>query len=391
VIDDSLVAGVLMNVTPARLVELARSLRRSSSAGAHESGTARSFATHLEAAGLRVEIDDVVPDRPNVTGWIDGRGDGPGLMLVGHFNAGFCPGGWRSDPYDVVESDGRLYGGAVSDMVGGLAAIIGAVEALGDEQPPGDVVVLGTMSHDIKAVGVKYALASRSDWPRRAIWADPTDLQLVLQHAGGVRWQVAIEGVAAHISRQEEGADALAAGARFVERAPDRIADRFADLSTARLPRVNVGEMSAGVSPGLVADSCVIRGDIRTAPGMRADAVMAVLQELAAETCEPQCRARVSMTGSQRPFTAASRGALPRQLIEAHTAITGTAPLVDASSSAEVFCTAAADLDAYGIDTVVYGPGEFKWQPNESIALTDLVVASRVYLRLLMSNAVSEA
>ena len=84
----------------------------------------------------------------------------PGLLLNGHIDAGYVPDGWSHDPLDAWEAEGRLYGGAVSDMLGGVAAMMETMLAAAESEPlPGDLVLLANMYHDSNGLGTKYALA----------------------------------------------------------------------------------------------------------------------------------------------------------------------------------------------------------------------------------------
>jgi acetylornithine deacetylase/succinyl-diaminopimelate desuccinylase-like protein len=263
---------------------------------------------------------------------------------------------------------------------------LAAVELLDrNDGPRGDVVVLGTMSHDIKAVGVKYALASRDDWPTRAIWVDPSELAVVTANAGGMRWEIQIEGTAAHISHREEGVDALKAGLELARRITDDTFTNVAHPQLADLPRVNIGGFHAGQSAGLVADSCIIRGDVRTVPSMSAESVLADLQSLASDACPPPLQTRVEITGSQRPFLSSPDSGWAETVATAHQAVLGRPAIVGTATAARFFCTAAADLVANGVDAVVYGPGHFRWSANESISLDETCDAARVYHALLTS------
>ena len=54
----------------------------------------------------------------------------PGLHLSGHYDV--VPAGvtWTRDPFTPEEEDGRLYGLGTSDMKGGIASVMGVVQAL---------------------------------------------------------------------------------------------------------------------------------------------------------------------------------------------------------------------------------------------------------------------
>jgi acetylornithine deacetylase len=51
-----------------------------------ESDVAHAAGDYMRAAGLDVEIKDVVEGRPNVVGVIEGRAPGPTLMFCGHLD-----------------------------------------------------------------------------------------------------------------------------------------------------------------------------------------------------------------------------------------------------------------------------------------------------------------
>ncbi len=54
--------------------------------GAGEAAVAARIATALRAAGLDVQVRDVVTGRPNVVGVLEGRAPGRSLMLCGHMD-----------------------------------------------------------------------------------------------------------------------------------------------------------------------------------------------------------------------------------------------------------------------------------------------------------------
>ena len=99
----------------------------------------RTLATRLRAIGADVDLwepeptgtgNRFVPDdldftgRPQLAARLAGSGGGRRLLLNGHIDA-VTPGPRRtgqSDPFRVVEKDGRLWGRGVNDMKGGLAS-----------------------------------------------------------------------------------------------------------------------------------------------------------------------------------------------------------------------------------------------------------------------------
>jgi acetylornithine deacetylase len=332
-------------LTPEHLTELVRAF----AAAADEEALALALAAACERAGASVELDYVVPGRPNVVATLrGGAGAGaPPLLLAGHLNPGM-----------------------VTDMLGAWAAIVAALAA-----PARDIVVLATMAHDINATGVKYAVGGRT-LPQQAIWGDPTGLAVLTAHGGAVRYEVRLTGRAAHVTRAEEGLDALAAAVRMTG------ALRFTHEPCAALPtlpRHVLGRLEAGAAPGVVAEHALLAGDVRTVPGMTPGTVRDDLER----ALPAGVRADVRITAHQRPFVAPP-GRLAARVAHAHEAATGAPPPAPEPAT-HAYCTAAADLAAAGIETVVYGPGAFRLG-QDAIDTAELVTAARVYAALVQSK-----
>lgn len=379
-------------IDPDALVAAVAALRAADAPdGPFEEPRARALAALLEHPAIEVELQWVLARRPNLIARVRGRGEGPGLLLAGHFNAGFHPGAWRHDPRAAVLVDGAVSGGAVSDMLGGLAAMALALRAVADGgPPPGDVVLLAAMHEDMIGLGVKAALASRDDWPPYAIWGDPTDLGVVTEHGGAVKFELTARGRDAHVTRREEGADALAAAARIALAIGEGTPFRFeAEPRLPFLPRAVVGELHAGVAPGVVAAEATVRGDVRTVPGMTPATVLADLERLAADHAGEGIAVEVRAIRDQHPFLPERPPtALVAALSDALASRRGgRPPRVGSGLPAQAFCTEAADLHAAGIESVVCGPGDWRWAVDERVPLADLVAAAGAYAQVAATLA----
>src|SRR5262245_32693380 len=91
---------------------------------AGELAIARRIAGEMRALGLRVDVVDVVPGRPNVIGTLEGRAPGRSLLWCGHTDTVGVAGMTR--PFEPEVRDGRLYARGAQDMKGGLAAMLAA-------------------------------------------------------------------------------------------------------------------------------------------------------------------------------------------------------------------------------------------------------------------------
>ncbi len=98
-------------------------------------GNERPAIEHLErylsAAGFDTEILAAEPDRPNLVATLDGEGDGPVLVLLGHVDTVLADASeWRHDPWSGEVADGFLWGRGALDMKNQVAAEAVAAAAL---------------------------------------------------------------------------------------------------------------------------------------------------------------------------------------------------------------------------------------------------------------------
>lgn len=104
--------------------------------------SAEAVAQLLRDCGLTVQIVQTGEGHPAVIGTRPAPPGAPTVLLYAHHDV--QPIGdasrWESEPFTVVERDGRLYGRGVADDKAGVMAHVAALRAFGDELPVGVVV-----------------------------------------------------------------------------------------------------------------------------------------------------------------------------------------------------------------------------------------------------------
>lgn len=370
-------------VSTSRVIDIARVACSAQSPDKKEGPLAAALADVLSHPRLDVHIDPVLPGRPNLIVRLPGTGKGPSLLLNGHLDASFFPDAyWSRDPYNAWIDGSRLYGGGISDMLGGIASMVATLDAAAQLDPlPGDLVLLANMYHDSNGLGTKYAVASDDNLPRYAINGEPTSSTILTAHGGCIKFEVKFRGQAAHVSRIDEGVDALAAAASVYTKLRTFNFTHQPHPRLSGLPVMVIGEMQAGQAPAQVPDQAVLRGDLRTVPGMSWPSVRADIESVVKETCPEGVVASVGCVVRQKPFLGPTSGALFESLRAAHREIYGAEPRVDVDTAARRFVTDAVDLAAGGIESIVYGPGDWHYRPDEFIEIEEMANAARVYLR----------
>ncbi|NYS26115.1 M20/M25/M40 family metallo-hydrolase [Rhodobacteraceae bacterium 2376] len=255
---------------------------------------ARLTADYLRAIeGVDVQIVESVAPVFNVIATLDGGAPGPRLVLSGHLDT--YPIGdataWRHDPLGGTVAEGLLYGRGSADMKGGVAVLIEALRMAAERMRPfaGSVVlVLAGDEERMGELGTQWLIdhmpqAVRGDAVMVADVGGPRALRL--GEKGMIWLDLWAEGQQAHGAHVQAGVnaadrliDAITA-LRTLERIqPETPADAAAVMAeAAALPHadppaaravmqrvtVNLGQMSAGISPNLVPARAQAGLDIR--------------------------------------------------------------------------------------------------------------------------------
>jgi len=367
-------------ITEERVVDLTTKICSARPDDGSEGPIAEVVADALERAGAEVHVEEVVAGRPNVIARVPG-GDQLPLVLNGHLDAGIHEGGWTHPPNQPWMDGRRIVAGGITDMLGGVASMVAAVEAaVKIDDLPRDVILHAVMHHDTIGLGAKYVLDSEGPHAGYGICGEPSDLMIQTTNGGAIKFEVVFSGRTAHISRAEDGIDTLPSAVRFYEAVREATFAHEPYDRLPALPRVLVGEVKGGWAPSSIADTTVVRGDVRTVPGMNRHQVRAKVAELVAAVCDPEVAHRVRISAVQRPFLGVIDGPLVAALSQSHEAFRGKAPRVGADLPMAAFVSDAADMAHHGLDTVVYGPCDWRVVPDEAAEIDDIVDAARIYL-----------
>jgi acetylornithine deacetylase len=339
-----------------------------------EADVARRIAGELESIGLRVEIADAAPGRPNVVGVLDGRAPGRSLMFCGHTDTVGVSGMTR--PFVPEIRDGRLYGRGAQDMKGGVAAMIGAVRRIVESGglAQGRVIVAAVVDEEHASIGAE-ALVSK--WQAdAAVVTEPTGLDVAVAHKG-FQW-IALEtrGRAAHGSRPLDGRDAILRMGRVLARLEslDRRLQHGPSHPLLGTASLHASLIEGGHELSSYPARAALQYERRTLPGEPSDVALveanAILAELKREDHEFEAEATHVFGRDAYEIDGASQ--LPTLLTEAAKAA-GCA----ATTAGMTFWTDAAILGAAGIPSVLFGPGGAGLHSLEEYVIVDDVLRCR--------------
>ena len=193
-----------------------------------ESDVCEFVAPVLEQMGFANDLWEEAPQRANLVGTLQGSGEGRSLILTGHVDVVPTPHPekWTDPPFSGVVKDGRVWGRGASDMKGGIAAMVKAVEAIQKNglRLKGDLLVectVGEETGDGATVGAA-ATIDRGYTADAAIVTEPSDE--IVFCSGGLLWlSLTVAGRTGHSFARYEmiraGGKGAAVGVNAIEKA----------------------------------------------------------------------------------------------------------------------------------------------------------------------------
>ena len=242
------------------IVALAEELIRAGgeNPGGTEEATVVSLSGALAAIGARIEVDEVAPGRSNLTARLGGDGTGNGgVLFLGHSDVVPAGAGWTADPFEPRRWGDRLIGRGSSDMKGGLASLVVAMNAVHAVAPEVPMTLLVTVDEECDAAGAQHYVASEPAGEYTGcVAAEPTGMQIITACRGATNLRLEITGASAFrlvpeldagpvygvVTEQIRGDDT--AGALL-----ERLADSGAELLLSTLDGIADGSLEARDQP----------------------------------------------------------------------------------------------------------------------------------------------
>jgi acetylornithine deacetylase len=329
------------------------------------------------AAGLPWARQPVAPGRDNVFARLEATVPRAPVILWDAHQDTVPVENMTVEPFQPAIRDGRLYGRGACDVKGGMAAMLAALERLRSGAPRlATVVFSATVNEEFGFTGARAlarlwepaaAEAPATDaaarrvvgrTPALAIVAEPTGLDLVLQHKGAIRWRIRVHGRACHSAFPEQGSNAIYPAGRVIlalEALACDLLTRHADHPCGP-PTLNVGTIRGGAGVNLVPDLAILEVERRVLPGESpAEARAEAIARIAAACGD----ARIE---HEEPFLEsagladATREPKPAAWVE-KLAVAARAHGATAARTAARYGTNASIFTAAGVPTVVFGPG----------------------------------
>ncbi len=316
-----------------------------------------------------------------------------GLVLSGHTDVVPVDGQpWASDPYLVVEREGKLYGRGTTDMKGFDALALWALVEAQYRSVKRPLQIALSYDEEIGCIGAPAMIeAMQGPLPKASavIVGEPSMMKAVTGHKGGAGFWTHVKGFEVHSSLMHTGVNAIMYAAKLIDWANERNAESRAatpsDLAAAFVPpwtTAHVGMISGGTAHNITAKDCRFSMDFRAVPGERLedwrDAYFTELRAVEADMQAVHPDAKIEVE---------QRFDVPALVPEDGGAAEGLARQLTGDNSVNVvsYGTEAGQFQRAGYSAVVCGPGDIAQahQPDEYITVAQFEAGQAFMERLL--------
>lgn len=323
-----------------------------------------------------------------------GRSDEPGIVLSGHTDVVPVAGqDWGSDPFEMIEKDGRLYGRGTADMKSFIALALALAPEFAARKLKTPLHFALSYDEEVGCLGVGRLiedLASAGIRPASCIVGEPTMMKPVIAHKGKQSYRCTARGLTVHSAYAPHGVNAVEAAAEAVAYLKGMARrhrdggpfDRSFDIAHTT---VHTGVMRGGTALNIVPHECTFDFEFRHLPGDDPQALLREFKEYLSTTLEPEMQAVHPAAG----FQIEQLSEIPALDTGAETEIVALAH--ELSCCGEIgkvsYGTEAAHFQTAAIPTVVCGPGSIAQahKPNEYVTLQQ-VAQCETFLRRLMDR-----
>ena len=190
------------------------------------------------------------------------------LGFLGHTDTVESGNQWKTNPFQMQEKDGKLYGLGVCDMKGGIAAMLAAVSQVDFGNLRKGMKLYFTYDEEIGFSGIRDAIRQEKTFPDTMIFGEPTNNEIMVGSKGMMEYQISFKGVKAHSSTPEKGKSAIRSAIGFMNELQEfyELDIKKEQNANFEIPytTMNIGKIQGGSAINSVPDFCEFWVDFRT-------------------------------------------------------------------------------------------------------------------------------
>ena len=321
---------------------------------------------YLEGHGVQSRrVDYEVDNKTNLYVTI-GPDIAGGIVLSGHSDVVPVDGqDWTSDPFVMVERDGRLFGRGACDMKGFIAVALAAVPRLVASDLAKPVHFAFSCDEEVGCTGVRPLIdhiVSELPKPSGVIVGEPTSMEVVNGHKNACRFKTTVTGHEAHSSCTHLGVSAILNAGKMLGEI-DTIAKDYRDRGDPSgrfdppYTTVQVGMIEGGTANNIIPGHCSFDWEARLLPDHKVEELTERIDAFA-KTLEPDMKAVSPDAGITTTVENSIPGLAPQEGSPLEVLALNLAQAN--STSAVSYGTEAGLFQRAGIPAIVCGPGSIE-------------------------------
>jgi acetylornithine deacetylase len=303
-----------------------------------------------------------------------------GVVLSGHTDVVPVDGqDWHSDPWTLIEKDGKLFGRGTCDMKGFSACVLALAPAMGAAKLKAPIHIALSYDEEIGCLGAHSLVDQLNQlYPGSSavIIGEPSDMKVVSGQKGLSSFFVEVIGREAHSSQIQQGVSAIMEAIPLMSAITEMAADArlvapkdspFEPSGTS----ITIGTIEGGTAVNILARHCQFAFDIRFEAGDDPRKYEEELRVLVAAT-DKKIKARAPEGGATLTRRSLSSAMTPE--VDGAAEALARALTGDNTLRAVAYATEGGIFQNGGLSTVICGPGSISQahQPDEWITIEQM-------------------
>lgn len=295
-----------------------------------------------------------------------------GLTFVGHTDTVSAGGNWKTDPFSLVQKGDKLFGLGTTDMKGGIAAFLSAIEKADLSLLSNGVDVVFTFDEEYGFGGIKSFLQKKKITSKTVLIGEPTDGIPIVATKGVLYLGIEFFGKSVHGSNPDKGVNAISMAIKFIQ-----VIEKFSATTLRKKKNsffspgyatFNLGKISGGDAVNKVPEKCSVEIEWRIISQEQKQEIKRKVKDIIqAEKMNAKVQVKMDLNsmGCRKNFIREIETVLARK------------------SGAENYVTEGSFLQA-GADIVVFGPGPMNAHiANEFVSYKSLVETVSAYEKVI--------
>lgn len=338
--------------------------------------------------GIESKILPITETRSNLVAEI-GQG-GPVVAISGHMDvvSEVDASSWDTDPFSLVEKEGKLYGRGTADMKSGLAAMIVAMIELKENNllENGTIRFMATVGEEVGGYGSRWFLENGyTDDIDALIIGEPSGHEIAYAHRGSIDIRLISKGEAAHSSMPEMGYNALNPLLEILTKARHIFEGTHEENAELGKLTYNATIFNSGDQVNSIPDIAVAEMNARTIPEYDNERLTEILQTLVEKENEKGAFVEMDIYMSEAPVVKSKNNDLTNlaQLVsKKYLGISFEKKVSPGVTDASNLLVNHKELD---FPFMMYGPGNYKiaHKINEFVDKSEYLAFSDIYVDLL--------